>query len=253
MKRDLYEYRRWVRGGLIALVVIDALFFFFSFRPMGRSFSQQNEELKSLRDDAKSKREKVERLRKIEATLGESNRLGEQFYQTKFLPAETGFGTIMVEMERLADSTGVHKGAVSYSVQEIKDRPDIEGVSISTSLQGDYPKIVRFVNQLEQSPLFLIVDSMSASGGRTKNVDVSVTVLTLFRVPKGLHASDSGTLSEAGTSQQIKPKAEVSDAPAEAGRTSAAGKTPAELGKTPAAAGQTPAAAGKRPAEAGKQ
>jgi Tfp pilus assembly protein PilO len=200
LKRDLYEYRRWVRGGLIALLVIDALFFFFSFRPMGFSAAQQQDSLKALRDDAKAKRETVARLKKIESTLSESNRLGDQFYESKFLPAETGFGTVMEEVDKLAVATGVRKGSVSYGVQEIKDRPDLEGVTIDTTLEGEYSKIVRFVNQLEHSPLFLIVDSMGVTGGgKNKTVSVTIKLLTLFRIPQGLPSPEAGkTVAEAG-------------------------------------------------------
>lgn len=201
MTRDLYEHRRWVHGVLLALLVLDALFFFFSFRPMGQSFSQQDAELKSLREDAKGRRLKVDRLRKIEATLGDSNRLGDQFYQTKFLPAETGFGTIMEEVDKLAVATGVHKGAVSYSVRDIKNRPDLEGIDIGTTLEGEYSKIVRFINQLEQSQLFLIVDSMAVTGGgKAKTVSVTVRLLTLFRVPKGMPSTGAAG-TEAGRSE----------------------------------------------------
>jgi Tfp pilus assembly protein PilO len=217
LKRDLYERRRWVRGGLLALLVLDGLFLFFSFRPLGLSASQQNDDLQSLREEAKGKRETVARLRKIESTLGESNRLGDQFYQSKFLPAESGFGTIMEEVEKLAVANGVRKGTVSYGVQEIKDRPDLEEVSIDTTLEGDYAKIVRFVNQLEQSPLFLIVDNMGVSaGGKNKSISVNVKLLTLFRVPKG------SPISEAG-----KTLAQASEAPVDAGQASgqASGKT----------------------------
>jgi Tfp pilus assembly protein PilO len=191
--RDLYQYRVWVRAGLLGLLLIDGLFFFFSFRPMGTSFTQQNEDLKALREDAKNKREIVDKLRKTESTLTESSRLGEQFYERRFLPAETGFGTIMEEVDRLANSNGVHKGAVSYGLSQVKDRPDLERISIDTVVEGEYSKIVRFVNQLEQSHLFLIVDSLGVSSGKGKTVTVSVKVITLFRAPKGLAPVEAHT------------------------------------------------------------
>jgi Tfp pilus assembly protein PilO len=220
LKRDLYEHRRWVHGGLIALLVIDALFFFFSYRPLGLSASQQLESLKALRDEAKGKREAVARLKKIEATLGESSRLGDQFYESRFLPAETGFGTIMEELEKLSVATGVHKGSVSYGVQDIKNRPDLEGVAIDTTVEGEYSKIVRFVNQLEQSHLFLIVDSLGISGGgKVKGVSVTVKLLTLFRVPKGMPVPvDAGkTVADAGNAPAPSRRSTPPDSPAKAG------------------------------------
>ena len=184
---DLYEHRRAVQAGLLALLVIDAAFLFLVYRPLGSSFAQQRAGLEQLTAEAKARRETVARLKQIEASLGESNKLGNDFYNQRFLPAETGFSTIMEEVDKLAVANNVVKGGVNYSLAEVKDHPEIAQVLIDTSLEGDYSKVVRFVNQLEQSHLFLVVDSLGVGGGGPgKNVRLSVKLLTYFRAPKGL-------------------------------------------------------------------
>lgn len=183
LKGDLYEHRRIVQGGLLALLVVNALFMFLIFR-MGHE--QQRGDLDQLNIEAKGRRETVARLKLIETNLGESRRLGDEFYNKKFLPITTGFSTVMEEVDKLAVSNGVRKGGVNYSLREVKDHPDIQQVEIDTSLEGDYSKIVRFINHLEQSDLFLIVDSLAVGGGQGKAVHLSVKLVTYFRSPKGV-------------------------------------------------------------------
>ena len=183
LKGDLYERRRMVQGGLLVLLAVDLLFVFLIFR-MGHE--QQRGDLDQLNIEAKGRRETVARLKLIENNLGESSRLGSEFYQKKFLSLTTGFSTVMEEVDRLAVANGVRKGGVNYSLHEVRDHPDIQQVEIGTSLEGDYSKIVRFINQMEQSDLFLIVDSLAVGGGQGKSVHLTVKLLTYFRSPKGL-------------------------------------------------------------------
>jgi Tfp pilus assembly protein PilO len=183
--RSLYDRRRAVWGALLGVLALDAALVFFTLRPSGLSMAQQKAELARLNADLKTRRDSLAHLEHIQAMLSDSGRQGEEFLKTKFLPAETGFSTIMEEVDKLAVSNGVRKGGVSYSNAAVKDRPGIEAITIDTSLEGEYSKIVRFINRLEQSQLFLIVDSLAVgqSSGRGA-VKLSVRLVTYFRVPK---------------------------------------------------------------------
>ena len=182
--RSLYERRRVVWGVLIGLLAVDLALVFFTLRPNGLSVAQQRAEVARLNGELQAHRESLEHLERIKAMLAESTHQGDDFLKTKFLPAETGFSTLMEEVDKLAVANGVRKGGVNYTTTPVKDRPGIETVAIDTTLEGDYPKIVRFVNQLEQSQLFLIVDTMAVSG-QGRGVKLSVRLITYFRVPKG--------------------------------------------------------------------
>ena len=177
------DWRRPIQIGLVVLLLLDLLFFVLAFRPAGQSFAEQKQALDRLRSDIGAHRETVERLRKIEASLASARSQGDEFYRTRFLPQATGFSTIMEEVDKLVSATGVRKGTVNYAVAEVKDRSDLEEVEITTSLEGEYSKMVQFINRLEQSSLFLIVDSLGVAGGSGRSgVKLSVRLVTYFRV-----------------------------------------------------------------------
>ncbi len=174
--------RRWIQGGMLFLLALDILFFVLAFRPAGHSFVDQKAEVERLREELKLRRAAVERLTRVEANLAEARRKGDQFYGQKFLTKDTGYSQIMEELDKLATANGVRKGSVTYTMEEVKNRPDLQSVKMSTTLEGDYSKIVQFINRLEQSPLFLTVDSLVVGSGQTRTVKLGVNLVTYFRV-----------------------------------------------------------------------
>src|SRR5437867_9375435 len=156
--------RQRMLAGLVLLAVADLLFFLVGLRPTGQRARQRRDEFDRLRVEIQLRRDKVTALRTIAGSVGEARRQDGEFYQQNFLPKPTGFSLIMEEVERLARANRVRKSAVSYGLTDVRYRPDLSQVNITTSLDGDYGDIVRFINQLERSKLFLMIDTISAAG-----------------------------------------------------------------------------------------
>ena len=180
--RGRRDWRRVIQIALVGLLVVNVLFFILGFLPAGQTFAGQRGELEQLREDLKARQSAVTHLKKVEAALTDARAQGDEFYSTKFLRQTTGYSQIMEEVDKLAKSAGVRKGSVAYAEAEVKNRPDLIAVEITTTVEGDYGKIVQFVNRLEQSPLFLTVDSLGVTTGQTKIVRLALKLVTYFRV-----------------------------------------------------------------------
>jgi Tfp pilus assembly protein PilO len=174
--------RTAVIAGLTTLLVVDALFFVLVYRPGGVTFLSRQQQLNRLREELAAKQEAAGKLSKIAAALAEAEKQGGEFYTSRFLPKSTGYSTVMEEVDKIAVASSVRKGSVNYGSVSLKDRPDIEVVEISTTLDGDYARIVQFVNRLEQSPLFLTVDSMALGTQQGRGLRLVVKFVTYFRV-----------------------------------------------------------------------
>src|SRR5258708_39717831 len=92
---SLYERRRTVWGVLAGMLVLNLVVVFFTLRPSGLSLPQQKAELARLKEDRDSVRATVGRLERVQGTLLDSGKQGQEFVNSKFLPVETGFATIM--------------------------------------------------------------------------------------------------------------------------------------------------------------
>lgn len=189
------RWRRILQGLLAALFLLNVLFFALALKPAGLRSREQAEMFGRLQRDLESRRETVGRLRKIAATLGEAGRQDAEFYQGKFLPKPTGFSIIMEELDRLAKANQVRKGAVGYTTGEVRGRAELNQVDVTTVLDGDYTNIVQFVNQLERSRLFLMIDNITVAGGdspggtagprpagQQRLVRLSLRLVTFFQV-----------------------------------------------------------------------
>lgn len=178
--------RRITQGLLAVMVLVDVLFFSLALKPAGQRAREQREAFERLRNDLQSRRETLVRLRKIAGNIGDARGQDMEFYQEKFLPKPTGFSIIMEEVDRLAQANKVRKGAVSYGLAEVRGRPELNQVEINTTVEGDYANIVQFVNQVERSRLFLIIDNISVAGGgavpgQSRVVRLTLRLVTFFR------------------------------------------------------------------------
>ena len=184
---------RWrlLQGLLAALLAVNILLFFLAPKPPGERAREQAEVERQLDQDLGSRQETVERLRNITENLDQARQQGLQFHQGKFLPKPTGFSILMEELDKLARANRVSKGTVSYSLSEVKGRPELNEVHVTTVLEGDYAKIVEFVNQVERSSLFMIIDNITLAGrgtrvktgaSKARPVRLTLDLVTFFRV-----------------------------------------------------------------------
>jgi len=185
-------WRRFLQGALAILVVVNAMFFVLALKPAGARAREQAEMFRRLQSDLESRRVTVERLRKIVASLEEGSHQDAEFYRTKFLPKPTGFSIIMEELDKLAKANRVRKGGVNYALGEVRGRPELNQVDVSTTLEGDYGNIVRFVNEVERSRLFLMIDNITVAGSdapgagptsatHPRSVRLSLRLVTFFQ------------------------------------------------------------------------
>ena len=187
------RWRRVAPALLGLLLAINALFFSLALRPAGERALERREQLQRHEQEAVTRRENVERLRAVVANLDSARAQGRGFYQERFLPRATGYSAVIEELDKLARANNVQKGAVAYSEPEpVPGQSDLTAVSITTAIHGDYGNVVRFINQVERSPLFLVIDSIGAAGGRTAGpgpggpgpsgkVQLSLGLVTFFR------------------------------------------------------------------------
>ena len=184
---------RWrlLQGLLAGLLAVNILFFYLAPKPAGERAREQAEVERQLDQDLGSRQETVERLRNITENLDQARQQGLQFHKDKFLPKLEGFRILMEELDKLARANRVSKGNVSYSLSEVKGRPELNEVRVTTVLEGDYAKIVEFVNQVERSSLFMIIDKIALAGrggtvktgaGKAGPVTLSLGLVTFFRV-----------------------------------------------------------------------
>lgn len=93
---------------------------------------------------------------------------------------------ISTQLEKLQQETGVSAQGIRYSgptvgTNDKNPLPDVQRVQVDTNVTGDYAKVARFINALEQSKLLFIVDKISLNTHEGGTVSLSITFDTFLK------------------------------------------------------------------------
>jgi len=101
------------------------------------------------------------------------------FYQQS-VPSH--YSQISLEVERLVREAGVSTQGIHYVPQKSGkgDLADVQRIEIDTTISGDYAKVARFINALEQAKLFFVIDQISLTGQSEGSTGGQVTLQIKF-------------------------------------------------------------------------
>ena len=82
----------------------------------------------------------------------------------------------------MALESGMKPKEASYSPPEpVPGSDTLEQLTISTNYEGSYQSLTKFVNLIDKSPRFLIIDSMQASPQTNGALNVTIKLDTFIR------------------------------------------------------------------------
>lgn len=122
----------------------------------------------------------VERGEKIRASLPQIGKDCDAFYHERFLDTATGYSAIVADLGQLTSKAGLVSSGYSLQQRDVKDHGVIE-IGIKTSVQGNYPAIIRFISDLEHSKNFYLLDNLHLDTGSTGGIRLSLDLRTFFR------------------------------------------------------------------------
>src|SRR5205823_12638475 len=87
----------------------------------------------------------------------------DNFFQDRFPDKESAISS---DLGKVASESGVRVTGEKYTVKDAQIE-GLERIEIAANLSGDYLQLVRFINALERSRLFFVVDSVELGGEQT--------------------------------------------------------------------------------------
>ena len=162
---------------LAAIAAIAALLVFLPLRP---SAEQKEFELNDAKLQAKRLEAEVAPLRGLPNKLVQARTDIATFYQERFADR---FSAMPETLGDLSSKHGVRLSDVKYETAET-NFAGIQEVSMEANLSGEYAKVVGFINALERSQVFLLIDKITlaeegATGGG--EVRLQIRILTVLR------------------------------------------------------------------------
>jgi hypothetical protein len=180
MKVTWRGWKLWTAIALGVVLALDLALLGFLWR-----FSlQQPESLRAERDrlalDAKKLRADVDKGEKIRASLPQAGKDCDAFYQESFLDSPTGYSQIESDLDGIATKAGVRISGFTFKQKELKDRGVTE-IQMTTNLDADYPAIIQFINGLERSKNFYLLDSLRLASATSGGIRLDLDLHTYFR------------------------------------------------------------------------
>lgn len=140
-------------------------------------FDAQNLQLKVLRGDIKS-------AELIKDHMPATKKDCEKF-ESELLTESTGYSPVTAELYDTGKKAGLQIVSVGFKQKEVENRGMAE-VNMDVAINGDYPSVVRFVNGLQRSQRFYILDSLALATdtqnkAATGAIRVELRIRTYFR------------------------------------------------------------------------
>jgi Tfp pilus assembly protein PilO len=165
-----------ITAGVLALIsLVAAVYSLFSIGPTPE---EKWREEAQVTQERKTKLAQTAPLADISGKIGKAQQDIRSFY-TERLPARYSY--VSEEVGKLATQTGVQLSDVRYSPVD-SEIPDLQRLTIEANLTGDYSRAVKFINAVERSKMFLLIDNVAlAPEQQGGNVTLQIRMQTFLR------------------------------------------------------------------------
>ncbi len=180
MRPALEHRNKIVRWSLAGVLAADLVLLGVNWN-LSRSPHVQPGDINRLAMLEKSYRADNARLERFRTELPADEKQWDDFFTTHFQPAGQGYSAISEDLGKLSQSSGLQSDTINFRQHD----PDARGLmelEISTAVEGDYDSLVQFLNKLEHSDNFYVLDGLSLTsttgGGKLR---LNLQLRTYFR------------------------------------------------------------------------
>ena len=133
------------------------------FKPWGGSAEDLAREQAALEQQLAAAKAHLAQTKALVVKAEHARQEGDQFLTEYTTERRSAFSTIIAELERVAHESGVEERPVNYDVEPVEGSDTLSQMTISAAYEGDYTGLTKFINLLDRSPRFLIIESLQAA------------------------------------------------------------------------------------------
>ena len=180
--------RTVARAALGVLVLANLVAALMAFKPWGGSPEDLAREEANLRQQLATMQARLLHSRTL-VTKAETARKEDNLFLAEYTTdRRTTFSTIFSELERVAREAGIQPRPASYELEPVEGSDTLYQMTITAAYEGSYASLTKFVNLLDKSPRFLIIESLMAApqqANATNLLSVSIKLDTFVREEPG--------------------------------------------------------------------
>lgn len=160
----LREPKVMVRVALGALLLANLVAAAFAFHLIGDSPEALNQQLSGALVVRQVSQAKLNRSRALTGNVEKGKGEGERFLSTYMTTRRYAFSTIIGEVNEISKASGMKmQDATIAPLDPIEGSEDLDMMTVSVNFEGGYNELVKFVNLLDRSKRFLIIESLTVT------------------------------------------------------------------------------------------
>ncbi len=197
-----------------ALVVANLAAYFLLVKPVGGgSASDLEAQLANLQMQIKRQQFSLRSARDLVTKMEGARSEHDRFMQTYFMDRRTMSSTILSEIKDSAAAAGLTPKEHSFGFEPIEGTENLGMMTITANYEGTYPNLFKFVNLIDRSKRFLIIDNIQAAPQQS-----GAKLVARFKINAFVRETPRGSLgaTPAPPVESLAPAAKTVSAPAPA-------------------------------------
>lgn len=171
--------RLLVRAALGVLLVANIAAALMVFKPWGGSAEDLARQQVDLQQQLTSMQARLEKTKALVTKAEHARQDGDAFLVKYTTQRRNMSSTIMAELDRVSREAGINTRPVNYELTPVEGSDTLQQLSISAAYDGNYNSLLKFVNLLDKSPHFLIIESMTAAPQTQQSIAADVLTVVI--------------------------------------------------------------------------
>lgn len=160
---------------LTALLLFDGGFYWFAVRPLDAREQEVIAAIKVLEKQVSQRVETVEHVSSAVKRIESARSIGSNLMKNITVSRQVAFSTLVTELDAAANRAKIENRDRTYNIEPVEGTSGYGIVRVNANFRGRYENVVRFLNLIDRSETFLIIESLGASP-RSDSEDLQITM-----------------------------------------------------------------------------
>jgi type II secretory pathway component PulM len=166
----LKDPRVSMRVALGALLLANVIAALILFKPWGGSADDLERRLNSMQQQLPKQQAQLAHTKLLVEKVEKARRESDQFMAKYLLNGRSTFSSVLGELNQDAAKVNLKPKDSQLTIEPIEGSDTLGMISITANYEGEYPNLTKFINELDRSPRFLIIERIQAAPQPVGNV-----------------------------------------------------------------------------------
>lgn len=178
-KLNLKDPRLLMRAVLGVLLAANLVAAVVLVKPFGGSADDLRAQQRSLDAQLTTLKKRLADTAKLVDKVQNARQAGDEFLGNYFMDEPTSSAIILQELTGASKDAGITMGQAQFNREQIEGSDTMLMLTTQVGFEGSYANLTKFINLLDKSPRFLIIENMQAAappqqGGQKLSVTLKI-------------------------------------------------------------------------------